>query len=106
MVDSASEHLERLARLLFRELDLAGAKVHLCERRDYAGGVDVVAASIMTLKASLKYETASSGFLLEAQGADLVEELPDVGLVAELLVERLGLLRCMSAPAPSGPCAR
>ena len=37
------EHLERLARLLLGELDLAGAEVHLGERRDDPGGVDVVA---------------------------------------------------------------
>ena len=40
---AVGEQLERLARLLLGELRLAGAQVHLRERRDAAAGLDVLA---------------------------------------------------------------
>ena len=86
---------------------LPGAQMHLGERGDDAGGVDVVADVEKDLEGLLQVgDRLLRPPELEVEGADLVQELPDVRLVAELLVDRLRLLRVRAGEHPVARCAR
>ena len=90
---AAREDLQRVARLWLRELRVAGAQVHLGERRDRIRGIDVVG----TVEPDRDRLLEVGDRLLrlseqEVDPAEVVQHLPDVGAVTTLLVQALGLL--------------